>query len=67
MYVRERVGHTAMSRLRFCESRAESNAIVDAIVTYYICMYVYIHTYSIHVYRPRRMAIENRPLRLTPE
>ena len=48
MYVRERVGHAAMSRLRFCESRAsaESNAIVDAIVTYYICMYVYIYMYT---------------------
>ena len=41
----------------------------------YICMYLrhrarvcmYIHTYSIHVYRPRRMTFENRALRLTPE
>ena len=40
----------------------------------YICMYLryrryvcmYIHTSSIHVYRPRRMTFENRPLRLTP-
>ena len=30
---------------------------------WYVCM----HTNSIHVYRPRRMAFENRPLRLTPE
>ena len=33
----------------------------------YIYVYVHINIYSIHVYRPGRMAFENRPLRLTPE
>ena len=28
---------------------------------------MYVHIYSIHVYRPGRMAFENRPLRLTPD
>ena len=37
--------------------------IPEAVYGTYVCM----HTNSIHVYRPRRMAFENRPLRLTPE